>query len=350
MTRHLLDIKKLTTCFASTQGIAKAVDTVSLSFMQGETLAIVGESGCGKTVLALSILGLIPDPPGRVTEGSIMYKGKDLLDMSEAELMRVRGNHISMIFQEPMTALNPVFRIDDQIAEPLRLHQNYAKKEALAQAVESLSVVGIPNPAKIARSYPHELSGGMRQRVMIAMALACNPDILIADEPTTALDVTIQAQILDLMNELKSRMNGSLMLITHDLGVVARMAQRVAVMYSGKIVEMADVKTLYRNPLHPYTQGLLASVPTMGETARLGAIPGIVPSIFDLPEGCRFHPRCPKAYQKCSLMLPPCWNRNPDASCVAGSTRIRPWPLCSNSLTSQSTSRSPAVCWAFRLE
>lgn len=305
MSAPLLDIRKLTTCFSSPQGIAKAVDTVSLSFMQGETLAIVGESGCGKTVLALSILGLIPDPPGRITEGEVLYRGEDLLDLSENELREVRGNSISMIFQEPMTALNPVFRINDQIAEPLKLHQGMTRDEALLKAVDALDLVGIPNPAKIAQAYPHELSGGMRQRVMIAMALACNPDILIADEPTTALDVTIQAQILDLMNELKARMNGSLMLITHDLGVVARMAQRVAVMYSGKIVELSDVRPLYDNPLHPYTKGLLASVPTLGDKAALNPIPGIVPSIFDLPQGCRFHPRCPKAHAKCSLILPP---------------------------------------------
>nr|WP_287410199.1 ABC transporter ATP-binding protein [Pseudodesulfovibrio sp.] len=311
MTKPLLDIDKLTTCFSSHQGIAKAVDTVSLSFMQGETLAIVGESGCGKTVLALSILGLIPDPPGRVTEGRILYRGKDLLDMSDTELMQVRGNHISMIFQEPMTALNPVFRVNDQIAEPLRLHQGFSKKEALDKAVDALDMVGIPNPTAIAKTYPHELSGGMRQRVMIAMALACNPDILIADEPTTALDVTIQAQIIDLMNDLTEKMHSSLMLITHDLGVVARMAQRVAVMYSGKVVELADVNSIYAKPLHPYTQGLLASVPTLGDTQRLNPIPGIVPSIFNRPQGCRFHPRCPKAYQKCSLMLPPLFEPEP---------------------------------------
>ena len=309
--RPLLDIHKLTTCFAAHQGIAKAVDTVSLSVMQGETLAVVGESGCGKTVLALSILGLVPDPPGRVTDGSILYKGQDLLDLPENELMAIRGNHISMIFQEPMTALNPVFKVDDQIAEPLKLHQGFTKAQALEKAVEALDMVGIPNPAKIAKAYPHELSGGMRQRVMIAMALACNPDLLIADEPTTALDVTIQAQILDLMNELKERMDGSLMLITHDLGVVARMAQRVAVMYSGKIVELSDAARLYANPLHPYTRGLLASVPVLGQKTQLNPIPGIVPSIFDLPEGCRFHPRCPKASQKCALMLPPLFEPEP---------------------------------------
>ncbi len=311
MSETLLDIHRLTTCFSSPQGIAKAVDTVSLSFMQGETLAIVGESGCGKTILALSILGLVPDPPGRITEGSIMCQGKDLLDISEKEMQQIRGNHISMIFQEPMTALNPVFRINDQIAEPLRLHQGLSKENARQKAVEALDMVGIPNPENIALAYPHELSGGMRQRVMIAMALACNPDILIADEPTTALDVTIQAQILDLMNDLKERMNGSLLLITHDLGVVARMAQRVAVMYSGKVVELASAKNLYKAPLHPYTQGLLASVPTMGDKTDLTPIPGIVPSIFHLPQGCRFHPRCPKAFAKCSLALPPLFAPEP---------------------------------------
>jgi peptide/nickel transport system ATP-binding protein len=311
MSDVLLDIRGLTTRFSSPQGIAKAVDNVSLSFMQGETLAIVGESGCGKTVLALSILGLVPDPPGRVTDGSILYQGRDLLDLPESELRRIRGNHISMVFQEPMTALNPVFRIDDQIAEPLRQHQGFERREALARAVDALSMVGIPNPAKVARSYPHELSGGMRQRVMIAMALACNPAILIADEPTTALDVTVQAQVLDLMDELKARLNGSLMLITHDLGVVARMAQRVAVMYSGKVVELCGVGPLFASPLHPYTQGLLASVPVLGDKTELSPIPGIVPGIFDLPEGCRFHPRCPKALAKCSQMLPPLTEAEP---------------------------------------
>ncbi|MDD3310879.1 ABC transporter ATP-binding protein [Pseudodesulfovibrio sp.] len=305
MSDTLLDIRGLTTCFSSPRGIAKAVDTVSLTIMQGETLAVVGESGCGKTVLALSVLGLVPDPPGRVTEGGVLYRGEDLLDMDERELRRIRGNAISMIFQEPMTSLNPVFRIDDQIAEPLVLHRGLTHRQALDKAADALAQVGIPNPKKVARAYPHELSGGMRQRVMIAMALACAPDLLIADEPTTALDVTIQAQILDLMNDLKARMNGSLMLITHDLGVVARMADRVAVMYSGKVVELSDAASLYEKPLHPYTKGLLASVPTLGDRSALRPIPGVVPSIFDLPEGCRFHPRCPRAFPKCSLILPP---------------------------------------------
>ncbi len=305
MRNPILDIQSLTTCFSSPKGIAKAVDTVSLTFMQGETLAIVGESGCGKTVLALSILGLIPDPPGRVTEGSVFYKGEDLLDMTENQLRQIRGNQISMIFQEPMTALNPVFRIDDQIGETLRLHQGMDKQAAAEKAVSMLELVGISNPRCIAGSFPHELSGGMRQRVMIAMAMACEPDLLIADEPTTALDVTIQAQILELMEGLKQRMNGSLILITHDLGVVARMAQRVAVMYSGKIVELATVEQLFQDPKHPYTQGLLGSVPDVGQKGDLNTIPGVVPSIFNLPRGCRFHPRCPLAFDRCSQELPP---------------------------------------------
>ncbi|WP_147821566.1 ABC transporter ATP-binding protein [Salidesulfovibrio onnuriiensis] len=304
MPKPILDIQGLTTCFSSPKGIAKAVDTVSLTFMQGETLAIVGESGCGKTVLALSVLGLIPDPPGRVTQGSAFYKGRDLLDMTENELRTVRGNQISMIFQEPMTALNPVFRVDDQIGEALRLHRGMGKQEAAERAVSMLELVGISNPRRIARSFPHELSGGMRQRVMIAMALSCEPDLLIADEPTTALDVTIQAQILELMEDLKQRMNGSLLLITHDLGVVARMAQRVAVMYSGKIVELATVEQIFEDPKHPYTQGLIGSVPDIGQKGDLNAIPGVVPSIFNLPRGCRFHPRCPKAFDRCAQEMP----------------------------------------------
>ena len=312
MQRPLLDIHKLTTCFASHQGIAKAVDTVSLSVMQGETLAVVGESGCGKTVLALSILGLVPDPPGRVTEGSILYKGQDLLDLTENELMGIRGNHISMIFQEPMTALNPVFKVDDQIAEPLRLHQGFTKAQALEKAVEALDRVGIPNPAKIAKSYPHELSGGMRQRVMIAMALACNPDLLIADEPTTALDVTIQAQILDLMNELKERMNGSLMLITHDLGRGgAHGAKRWRSCIPARSWNCRTPPPCTPNRCTRIRRGCSPRCPPWAKGRKSHPIPGIVPSIFDLPEGCRFHPRCPKAFQKCALMLPPLFEPEP---------------------------------------
>jgi len=304
MTSPLLDIQELTTCFASNRGIAKAVDTVSLSFMQGETLAVVGESGCGKTVLAQSILGLVPDPPGRITHGRILYHGKDLLDMSNNELRAIRGKQISMIFQDPMTALNPVFRIGDQIAEAIKLHESTNGKQALAKAETMLKNVGIPNPKRIARSFPHELSGGMRQRAMIAMALSCQPELLIADEPTTALDVTIQAQILDLMEEQKRRIQGSLMLITHDLGVVARMAKRVAVMYSGKIMELSQVGPLFDTPLHPYTQGLLQSVPIVGNHKPLQSIPGSVPSIFNRPQGCSFHPRCPEAFDRCAKEEP----------------------------------------------
>jgi len=307
----LLDIRGLTTAFARQSGgarqgatVARAVDTVSLRVRQGETLAVVGESGCGKTVLALSVLGLIPDPPGRVVEGQALYRGRDLLAMSEAELQGVRGNHIAMIFQEPMTSLNPVFRVGEQIAEGYRLHKKASKAEAAERAVEMLGLVGIPNPAARAQSYPHELSGGMRQRVMIAMALCCDPDLLFADEPTTALDVTIQAQILDLMRRLQADKGSGILLITHDLGVVAETAHRVAVMYAGQVVEEADVAELFRQPAHPYTQGLLASVPRLGVRRVLAPIPGMVPGIFDLPEGCRFRPRCPHAFARCATPPP----------------------------------------------
>ncbi len=304
MTLPLLDIQNLTTCFSSPRGVAKAVDNVSLELNRGDVLAVVGESGCGKTVLALSILGLVPDPPGRVTDGKIIYNDRDLLTLSEKEMQQVRGNHISMIFQEPMTSLNPVFRVGDQIAEAIRLHEGESKDQALDKAVDMLALVGIPNPRKRAMNYPHELSGGMRQRVMIAMALSCEPDILIADEPTTALDVTIQAQILDLISDLKEKLNGSTLLITHDLGVVARTAQRIAVMYSGRIVEQCDVKALFKTPLHPYSKSLLESVPRLGDKSRLVPVPGTVPSIFERPDGCRFHPRCPKVMDRCRTEEP----------------------------------------------
>jgi peptide/nickel transport system ATP-binding protein len=316
----LLDIRGLTTAFArqsgagtSGSGVARAVDTVSLRVRQGETLAVVGESGCGKTVLALSILGLIPDPPGRVIEGEALYRGRDLLAMTEAELQGVRGEHIAMIFQEPMTSLNPVFRVGEQIAEGYRLHKRASKAEAAERAVEMLSLVGIPNPAARAKSYPHELSGGMRQRVMIAMALACDPDLLFADEPTTALDVTIQAQILDLMRTLQREKGSGILLITHDLGVVAETARRVAVMYAGQVVEEADVAELFAAPAHPYTQGLLASVPRLGVKRVLAPIPGMVPGIFDLPRGCRFRPRCAQAFARCEA-APPLFALSPASS------------------------------------
>jgi len=304
----LLDIRGLSTAFAAHTAaggaVAKAVDTVSLSVRQGETLAVGGESGCGKTVLALSVLGLVPDPPGRVIAGQALYRGRDLTAMSEAELEGVRGEHIAMIFQEPMTSLNPVFRVGEQIAEGFRLHKKASRADAEKRAVEMLRQVGIPNPEERSQSYPFELSGGMRQRVMIAMALACDPDLLFADEPTTALDVTIQAQILDLMRELQQRRGSGILLITHDLGVVAETAHRVAVMYAGQVVEEAPVAELYARPEHPYTQGLLASVPRLGVRRTLAPIPGMVPGIFNLPFGCRFRPRCAKAFGRCEACPP----------------------------------------------
>ncbi|SDL13569.1 peptide/nickel transport system ATP-binding protein [Maridesulfovibrio ferrireducens] len=304
MTAPILKIKNLTTSFATPNGIIRAVDNASLELGQGETLAVVGESGCGKTVLSLSIMGLIPDPPGRITEGQVVYQNQDLVQMTDKQMQKIRGNHLSMIFQEPMTSLNPVFKIGDQIGETLRLHKGLDQHEAEQAAIEALILVGIPNPQKRVNSFPHELSGGMRQRVMIAMALACNPEILIADEPTTALDVTIQAQILRLLDDMKKKMNGSIMLITHDLGVVARVASRVAVMYAGQLVECSNIYDLFKEPLHPYTQGLLASVPILGSRLELTPIPGNVPALNNLPEGCRFHPRCKFAFDKCKQQEP----------------------------------------------
>ncbi|MFW5837544.1 MAG: ABC transporter ATP-binding protein [Desulfovibrionaceae bacterium] len=315
MAQPLLDIRDVVTVFRSGDRLARAVDTASLSLEQGETLGVVGESGCGKTVLALSVMGLVPDPPGRVVEGEILYRGRNLLAMSERELRDVRGNHISMIFQEPMTSLNPVFQVGDQIAEAVALHQDVSRRGAQDKAVEMLRLVGIPNPERRVKSYPHELSGGMRQRVMIAMALSCDPDVLIADEPTTALDVTIQAQILDLMDKLKDKKGASVLLITHDLGVVARAAHSVAVMYAGQVVERAGVHELFHDPLHPYTRGLLASAPTLGVKRELAPIRGNVPSIFDKPPGCEFHPRCPRAFERCPREKPPLY-RLPDGRTV----------------------------------
>ncbi|SNR81095.1 peptide/nickel transport system ATP-binding protein [Humidesulfovibrio mexicanus] len=306
----LLDIRGLTTAFARQSGgsgaaaVARAVDTVSLTVRQGETLAVVGESGCGKTVLALSVLGLIPDPPGRVIGGEALFHGQDLLAMDEAQLQGVRGEHMAMIFQEPMTSLNPVFRVGEQVAEGYRLHKRATRAEAHERAVEMLGLVGIPNPRERANSYPHELSGGMRQRVMIAMALVNDPELLFADEPTTALDVTIQAQILDLMRRLQAEKGSGVMLITHDLGVVAETAHRVAVMYAGQVVEEAPAADLFAHPAHPYTQGLMASVPRLGVRRTLAPIPGMVPGIFDLPAGCRFRPRCAHAHARCQEIPP----------------------------------------------
>ena len=309
-TEPLLEIKGLKTYFYMKEGIAKAVDNVSLEINPGETLGIAGESGCGKSVTALSIIRLLQEPPARIVGGKINFSSRgDLTKLTQAEMRKIRGNEISMIFQEPMTSLNPVFRIGRQISETIKIHQNVSAKEALNRAVELLKMVGLSAPEKQIKDYPHQLSGGMRQRVMIAMALSCNPKLMLADEPTTALDVTIQAQILNLMNELKERIGTSIMLITHDLGVIAKMAQNVCVMYAGVVVETADVLTLFSNPLHPYTMGLLASLPRPHQTGkakqRLSTIKGIVPSLLDLPVGCKFSDRCPKVFEPCKKWEPP---------------------------------------------
>ncbi|MBN9089350.1 MAG: ABC transporter ATP-binding protein [Reyranella sp.] len=308
----LLEVENLGTWFYTRQGIVKAVDGVNFGVASGETLAIVGESGCGKSMTALSLMRLIPDPPGRIVSGQIKLGGKDLLKLSEEEMRKVRGNDISMIFQEPMTSLNPVMTIGKQISEALILHRDLDKKAAYKRAVEMLDLVKIPEPKQRAKEYPHQLSGGMRQRAMIAMALACNPKVLIADEPTTALDVTIQAQILELIVELQREFGAAVILITHDLGVVAETARRVIVMYAGRKVEEAAVGELFADPMHPYTRGLLNSIPRLdllrGEEAadngRLAEIPGIVPPLFALPEGCAFAPRCPRADDKCRSERP----------------------------------------------
>jgi peptide/nickel transport system ATP-binding protein len=306
----ILDIAELRTWFFTRDGVVRAVDGVSFHVIPGETLAIVGESGCGKSVTALSILRLIPSPPGRIVSGAIHFAGRDLLGLSEAEMRQVRGNEISMIFQEPMTSLNPVLTIGRQIAETLTLHQGLGHRAALAKAADMLRLVHIPEADRRIGEYPHQLSGGMRQRVMIAMALACNPKLLIADEPTTALDVTIQAQILDLMRELKQKIDAAIVLITHDLGVVAEMAQRVVVMYAGRKAEEAPVATLFRRPLHPYTKGLLNSVPRLGASLdherapRLAEIAGTVPSLREPIPGCPFEARCVFATEICRREMP----------------------------------------------
>src|SRR3712207_2776954 len=304
----LLEVDRLQTHFRTPDGVNRAVDGVSFHVEAGETLAIVGESGCGKSVTAMSILRLIPEPPGKIA-GAIRFNGRDLLKLSDREMRDIRGNDISMIFQEPMTSLNPVLTVGRQIGETLQLHQNMSRRQAEARAVEMLRLVGIPEPARRVREYPHQLSGGMRQRVMIAIALACNPKLLIADEPTTALDVTIQAQILDLMRDLKHRVGAAIVLITHDLGVVAEVAERVVVMYAGRKVEEARVGPLFRSPKHPYTQGLLGSMPKLGssltgEEGRLAEIPGLVPSLKAKIQGCVFASRCPKVTELCRNVAP----------------------------------------------
>jgi oligopeptide/dipeptide ABC transporter ATP-binding protein len=312
----ILQIEDLQTHFFTAIGTVRAVDGVSYDLKSGETLGVVGESGCGKSVTALSILRLIANPPGRIVGGAIRFEGRNLLELSESEMERIRGNDISMIFQEPMTSLNPVLTVGRQIAEMFELHHGLAGAAAMERAGEMLRLVHIPEPERRLRQYPHELSGGMRQRVMIAMALACSPKLLIADEPTTALDVTIQAQILDLMRELKARTGAAILLITHDLGVVAEMAERVVVMYAGRKVEEAPVEALFAQPLHPYTRGLLGSIPRLGHTAtggrrRLVEIPGMVPSLREAMPGCSFAPRCPLAQARCRAEYPPLEEKGP---------------------------------------
>ncbi len=307
----ILEVKNLQTSFNTEDGVVKAVDQVSFDLYKGKTVGIVGESGCGKSVTSLSIMRLIPNPPGKIVGGEIIYNGKNLLDLPMDHMRKIRGNEISMIFQEPMTSLNPVFTIGNQLVEAIRLHQDLSKSAAIAKAVESLKLVGIPAPDKRINDYPHQLSGGMRQRVMIAMALSCNPQILIADEPTTALDVTIQAQILDLLRDLQQKMGMAIMLITHDLGVVAEMAHEVVVMYAGRVVERAPVNEIFANPKHPYTKGLLNSIPVMNKDptgkvkkTRLEPIPGIVPNLLHLPQGCRFQDRCKYVMDACRGVEP----------------------------------------------
>jgi oligopeptide/dipeptide ABC transporter ATP-binding protein len=301
----LLEVKNLQTYFYTDDGVSKAVDDVSFEVDEGHTLGIVGESGCGKSVSCLSVMRLIPDPPGKIVGGQVLFKNRNLLDLDEVEMRKIRGNSISMIFQEPMTSLNPVFTCGDQIMEALILHQHMNKEQAKKRAIDMLHQVGIPAPEQCVNEYPHQLSGGMRQRVMIAMALSCNPALLFADEPTTALDVTVQAQILDLLRELQKQFNMTIVVITHDLGVVAEMAERVVVMYAGKIQEDSDVRTIYKEPLHPYTAGLQKAIPRVREdTDRLYVIEGVVPNPLEFPPGCKFHPRCPQVMDKCRVQEP----------------------------------------------
>jgi peptide/nickel transport system ATP-binding protein len=307
----VLEIDGLRTYFFTRAGVVKAVDDVSFSLGRGETLGVVGESGCGKSMTALSIMRLVPQPPGRIVGGRVSLEGRDLLRLDESQMRDVRGNEISMIFQEPMTSLNPVITIGDQVSEAVRLHQDLSRVDAMDKAVDMLRLVRIPEPARRCKEYPHQLSGGMRQRVMIAMALACNPKVLIADEPTTALDVTIQAQILDLVVDLQEKLGTAVILITHNLGVVAETTQRVVVMYAGRKVEEAPVQEIFDAPLHPYTRGLLGSIPRLaimsgeGAASRLVEIPGIVPALNALPPGCAFAPRCPFALARCHDAYPP---------------------------------------------
>lgn len=306
MTKEVvLQVKNLKTHFTTSKGTAKAVDGVDFTLHRGETLGIVGESGCGKSITSLSLLRLIPSPPGKIVAGEILLNNKDIVKMKEEELRKLRGNQLSMIFQEPMTSLNPIIPVGEQIAETIRLHQRLPRKQAWQKAVDMLELVGLPSPEKRAKQEPFQLSGGMRQRVMIAMALACTPEVLIADEPTTALDVTIQAQILELMKDLQTKIGMSIIFITHDLGVVSEVCDQVAVMYAGQIVEHRAAKDLFKNPLHPYTKGLLASLPNINKNqTELLTIEGSVPSPYDYPEGCRFADRCQHARSICGAENP----------------------------------------------
>ena len=317
----VLEIQQLQTYFYVRGQVAKAVDEVDLAIASGQTLGLVGESGCGKSVTAHSIIGLIPDPPGKVVGGRILFEGTNLLELPEAKMRKIRGNRISMVFQEPMTSLNPVYSVGNQVAEVIKLHQHLSRSETRNRVVEMLQLVGIAEAEKCSACYPHQMSGGMRQRAMIAMALACSPTLMIADEPTTALDVTIQAQILTLMNKLKEETGASILFITHDLGVIAEMAQHVVVMYAGKIMEYTDVKTLFAEPKHPYTVGLLHSIPVLGRGQRdqkLNAISGVVPSLLNLPSGCLFSDRCPDVFADCRTIEPHMYQvgKNHTARCL----------------------------------
>ena len=318
----LLEVRNLRTYFHARHGVVKAVDGVDLSVDKGEVLGLVGESGCGKSVTSLSIMQLVP-PPGKVNDGTILFNGRDMTELSTKELEAMRGDAISMIFQQPQSSLNPVYEVGVQISEVYEIHRDYAKNVPKEKAIEMLRQVGIPDPESRAKSYPHEMSGGMAQRVMIAMALACEPELLIADEPTTALDVTIQAQILDLMRDLQRDRSTAVVLITHDLGVVAEMADRVAVMYAGEIVEETDVATLFNDPKHPYTKGLIGSIPVLGEVLdELAVIPGTVPSLVNLPEGCRFAPRC---QARIDNKLDICTQRAPSLEDTGDGHTVRCW-------------------------
>ena len=317
----VLEIQQLQTYFYVRGQVAKAVDEVDLAIASGQTLGLVGESGCGKSVTAHSIIGLIPDPPGKVVGGKILFEGTNLLELPEARMRKIRGNRISMVFQEPMTSLNPVYSVGDQVAEVIKLHQHLSRSETRNRVIEMFQLVGIAEAEKCSACYPHQMSGGMRQRAMIAMALACSPTLMIADEPTTALDVTIQAQILDLMNKLKEETGASILFITHDLGVIAEMAQHVAVMYAGKVMEYTDVKTLFAEPKHPYTVGLLQSILVLGRGQRdqkLNAISGVVPSLLNLPSGCLFSDRCPDVFADCRTIEPHMYQvgKNHTARCL----------------------------------